>query len=339
MSIHFRTLCEIAIAHAYYDGPCVDLDFVVPAATPALAAGRLLVRSRAGRLIVLYEADDLRQPVRDISGTTLFFGLRLVNPYFANFTKPPVAPDQLPLYANSGLPAVFDAPQAVRLLASRQRISPTLAGRPLHLRWQRAGQLIAEQTLPPGQDAADFATGDWPVGPYTLSEDDGGVPQQSHWLLHPELAGQALWGILALRIDSSFYSADPDIHRPHPVLTVNLEARSELLEYYVVARNYGKSEFASLKIHDAGADEQGRSPLVFGKFASKAFPADGLPSELFVDDSTQVVLFRSPSDVDRRAGGYRKLQLLRNSEVLIQHLPQAGSDRAQARFIVHLAKS
>ena len=44
-------------------------------------------------------------------------------------------------------------------------------------------------------------------------------------------------------------------------------------------------------------------------------------------------------EADRRAGGYRKLQLRRNNEVLVQHLPQAGSDRAQARFIVHLAKS
>ena len=54
---------------------------------------------------------------------------------------------------------------------------------------------------------------------------------------------------------------------------------------------------------------------------------------------TRVVLFQSRGEADRRAGGYRKLQLRRNNEVLVQHLPQAGSDRAQARFIVHLAKS
>lgn len=339
MSIHFRTLCEIAIAHDYYAGPCADLDFVAPAASPALAAGRLLVRSREGRLVVLYEADELRQPLRDIAGTTLFFGLRQVNPYFANFTELPVAGDRLPLYANLTLPGAFDAPQAVRLLAARQRVAPTSDHRPLTLRWHCAGQLIAEQTLAPGQAAADFATDDWPSGRYVLSEEDGGVPQQSEWLRHPELAGQALWGVLALRIDSSFYNADPDPHRTHPVLNVNLAARAEPLEYYVVARNYGKSEFATLKIQDAGADEQGRPPLVFSKFASKNFPADGLPADLFADDATQVVLFRSPGAVGRRAGGYRKLQLLRNSEVLIQHLPQAASDRAQARFIVHLAKS
>ena len=52
----------------------------------------------------------------------------------------------------------------------------------------------------------------------------------------------------------------------------------------------------------------------------------------------RIVLFQSSAPVARRAGGYRKLQLRRNAEVLVQHLPQAGSDRAQARFIVHLAK-
>ena len=58
-------------------------------------------------------------------------------------------------------------------------------------------------------------------------------------------------------------------------------------------------------------------------------PADAPPRPLFSQP-------RGP--IDRRAGGYRKLQLSRNGEVLVQHLPQAGSDRGQARFIVHLSK-
>ena len=39
MSIHFRTLCEVEVEHGYYRGLCADIDFVVPGAEQALAAG------------------------------------------------------------------------------------------------------------------------------------------------------------------------------------------------------------------------------------------------------------------------------------------------------------
>ena len=58
---------------------------------------------------MLFEADDDGKPLRDIDGMTLLIGLRVTNPYFANFTDAPVAPapsDLLPPPASGNTPLV-----------------------------------------------------------------------------------------------------------------------------------------------------------------------------------------------------------------------------------------
>jgi len=331
MSIHFRTLFEVEVAHGYYPAPTADIAFEVPAATPALAAGKLLVRVRDGRLVVLFEADEAGLPLRDIAGETLLLGLAAVNPYLANFTAAPVAAGSLPLFINRSQPRSLET-LAAQLVADRQRVNATLPGRPLSLRWRLGSRLIAEQTLAAGQAVGEFTSRDWPAGCYTLSEEAGGAPVVGQWVRHPELAGRRPWGVLAVTVAGDFY-ADP------PLFSIRLSPRREQLKYYVVARNYGNSEFGQLNVNDAGAGEQGRPPLVFDRVEAADFAADDLLPEVLGDAGARVVLFQSRGEADRRAGGYRKLQLRRNNEVLVQHLPQAGSDRAQARFIVHLAKS
>ena len=331
MSIHFRPLLQVEIEHAYYRGLCADLDFVVPASEQALAAGKLLTRVRDGRLHLLFEANEVGEPLRDIHGTTLLIGLRLSNPYFANFTAAPIAAGGVVLYGNRNDPRSLDPARACGFIAPRQRIVPVQSARPLTLSWQLGGNTLIQQTLSTGQAEAIFETRDWPSGQYSLRETAGGPAQTSHWLHSPALAGQALWGVIALTIDRSFY-ADPTDFR------IVLQARSEQLQYYIVARNYGAAEFSQLQLTDAGASEQGRVSLDFEKLLPASFTADDIPAAALGDAAARVVLFRSRQPVARRAGGYRKLQLRRNAEVLVQHLPQAGSDRAQARFIVHLAK-
>lgn len=332
MNIHFRPLFEVEFTHGYYGGACPDVSFVVPEATPALAAGRLLVKRRNHRLLVLFEADDAGSPLRNIAGSTLLIGLQVGNPYFANFTEPPVPGGALPLYANSAVPGVFDPPLAARIAGARQHIVPASPSRPLALRWQTGGLTVEERNLLAGEDGAAFVTTLWPQGRYLLREDAGGPPLSSHWLVHRELAAHTLWGALAVTIDASFYGTPP-------LFAIPLSARRERIKYYVVARNYGAGEFGSLNVLDAGAVEQGRPPVSFEQVARDDFAVDDLPPEVLGDAASRIVLFQSQGELDRRAGGYRKLQLRRNNEVLVQHLPQAGSDRAQARFIVHLAKS
>ncbi|QLQ24146.1 MAG: hypothetical protein HZT41_04035 [Dechloromonas sp.] len=332
MGIHFRTLLQIEVTHGYYGGLCPDLAFVVPSDEPALAAGRLLVREREGRLLVLFETDEAGNALSEIAGTTLFVGLRQLNPAFANFTQPPLPDGSLPLYANDASPTVFSAPVAAHWIAAQQRIEPVQGARPLSLRWQRNGLTLAEQTLVAGENEAMFATRDWPAGRYTLSETAGGPEQRSTWLLSRSLADQALWCVVAVTIAPTYYATPP-------TLRVALLARSDVLQYYVVARNFGTNEFNQLQLTDAGAAEQARPAIAFAKVLPAEFAADDLLPASLGDASARIVLFQSLAPVARRAGGYRKLQLKRNNEVLVQHLPQAGSDRAQARFVVHLAKS
>lgn len=331
MSICFRPLLQVEVAHAYYQGACPDIDFVVPGTTPALAAGKLLTRVRDGRLTILFEADEAGHPRRDLHGTTLLIGLRVINPYFANFTETPLVPAGLPLYGNRLQPATLDPAVAAEFIAPRQRIAPAPTARPLTLRWQLGATPLVEQTLTAGQDEAFFATRDWPDGRYTLSETAGGPAQESHWLQSPALAGEGLWGMLALTVDRSFYPNPPTFR-------IALQARRERLQYYIVARNFGAAEFGQLQLADAGAGEQGRAVLGFDKITPDLFTVDDLPASALGDAAARIVLFQSQTPVARRAGGYRKLQLRRNAEILVQHLPQAASDRAQARFIVHLAK-
>lgn len=331
MSIHFRSLFEVEIAHAYYRGPCPDIDFVVAGAEPALAAGKLLTRVRDGRLHVLFEADGEGNPLRDIHGMTLLVGLRVLNPHFANFTEAPVASDGTILFANTVQPGTLDAAVPASFIAARQRIAPVQAGRPLSLHWQQGGATLVNAVLEAGQKEARFETRDWPTGLYRLSETAGGPALASHWLYSPALAGEGLWGVLAVTVDRNFYANSP-------VFSIPLQARSERLQYYVVARNFGNAEFGQLQLTDAGAVEQGRPALAFDKVVPANFTADDLPPTALGGADSRIVLFQSQAPVARRSGGYRKLQLRRNNDILVQHLPQAGSDRAQARFIVHLAK-
>jgi hypothetical protein len=209
MSIHFRTLFEVEIEHGYYQGLCADFDFMVPASEQALAAGKLLTRVRDGRLHVLFEADDAGDPLRDIHGTTLLIGLRVTNPYFANFTDAPVASGGVVLYGNSADPRSLDPALAASFITPRQRISPVQLARPLTLHWQYQGVPLVEQSLGAGQDEANFETRDWPVGRYLLSETAAGPAQASHWLQSPALAGEQLWGVVAVTVDRNFYANSP----------------------------------------------------------------------------------------------------------------------------------
>lgn len=332
MSIRFRPLLQVEIVHGYYDGLCRDLDFVLPPGDPALAAGKLLPRVRDGRLVILFEADAGGLPLRSIAGSTLLVGLRLNNPAFANFSAPPVAAGALALYANGALPTAFDAALPFAFVAGQQRISPAAAGRPLTLRWQQGALTLAERVLAAGEEVAFFDTRYWPAGRLSLSETAGGPPLLSHWLQSPALVGEGLWGVLAIAVDGGFY-ANP------PTLALSLAARSEVLKYYIVASNFSANEFGQIELADAGATEQSRPVLAFDKVLPADFAPEDIPPAALGDAAKRIALFRSQAPVARRAGGYRKLQLKRNNDILVQHLPQAGSDRAQAHFIVHLAKS
>nr|MBL8412080.1 hypothetical protein [Dechloromonas sp.] len=331
MKLAYRPLFSVEVSHDYYRGACGDIGFVVPAASEqALRASRIQLRVRDGRLIALYEVAEGGAPVAPVSGQTLLVGLAPRHPHFANFTALVVA-GGLPLYANPGGTASLAPPVAATFLPDTLRVMPSLATRPLDLSLRRGSETIAAQTLAAGADEALFAAAGWPAGLYTLRETDGVDTRDRTLLREPELAAEPLWGALAITLDPAFH-ANP------PAFAISLTARQEVLKYYVVARNYGAAEFGQLNVADAGAADDGRPVVPFERIAAADFAPADLPPDLLGDASARIALFQSTAAVPRRDRGYRKLQLRRNAEVLVKHLPQAGPDRPQAQFIVHLSK-
>lgn len=111
--IEFAPLFTLEAEHAYYGGRCPDFDFWTPEPTARrLAGARLLAKQREAQLAVFHEKGFA--PLAD--GTVLRFGLRLVNPWFANFTALPFPPGEaLALYRNDGLDVALDGPLTLML--------------------------------------------------------------------------------------------------------------------------------------------------------------------------------------------------------------------------------
>ena len=133
MKIKFVPLLTIGVTHSYYTGRCEDFDFVTPATTAAmLRSGRLLARRVEGQLHVYVETDEAGGPIQSIAGSTLVFGLRLVNPAFTNYTAPVVQPRQLTPYYTNGVNAnALDAATGLLLTSGHHVHVPQSADRPL----------------------------------------------------------------------------------------------------------------------------------------------------------------------------------------------------------------
>ncbi len=150
--------------------------------------------------------------------------------------------------------------------------------------------------------------------------------------LDPELAREGVFGAVEVRIAASLYDAPA-------AFEIAFAARQETLKYYLVVKRYSAAELDQLTVSDAGFDEEGRPEVRFTKVPAASFtPAEIPPALLGGGGDATVLLFQSQAPVARRQRGRRKIQLNRNGEVLIEHLPQPGAERATADLIVHLAK-
>ena len=123
-----------------------------------------------------------------------------------------------------------------------------------------------------------------------------------------------------------------------PEFTVPFAAKEETLKYYVVAKNYTNADFNLLSVTDTGFTEDGRPQLQFDKVAPGAFTPDEIPLALLNEGGTQVVLFKSQTTVTRKDRARRKIQLNKNGDVLITHLPQPGEIKSNANLIIHISK-
>lgn len=337
MKTKFRTLFTVSVQHTYYSGACRDFDFVVPPSTAdALRGGKLLARVLDGRLHVLFEVDSDNNPVTSLAGETFTFGLRLVNPWFGNFTAPVISGKLVPFYTNSGNSQLLDAPIGIALASGIFHYTPQSATRPLTVQLlDSRNTVLADQALNVGISDISFDLRGLPDGRYWIKEEQS-AGAELPLIVSSELRHAAVWGIVAVKVDAGFYAATA-------AFFMNFIARAEQLKYFVVADRFSDLDFAELKVKDAGFTDENRNEVKFDRVPATDFSVangDIFPPSL-LGDVQRVVMFRSQAPVARRAHGLRKIQLNRKEDdasgILIENLPLPAADRPQAHFIVHLS--
>jgi hypothetical protein len=150
----------------------------------------------------------------------------------------------------------------------------------------------------------------------------------------PERLREGVFGWVEIAIAPSFYDRAPRF-------TVSFQARLDTLRYYVVAKGFSSGDVDQLTVRDEGFGEPGHPDEVrFEKVLPEQLTADEKSrTELLGRDGARVLLFRSLSAVTRRQSGRKRIQLMRNSEPLIENLPQPGRNRGTADLVVLLSKS
>jgi hypothetical protein len=335
MNVQFLPLFTLRVAHGYYTGVCRDFAFIVPPETAArLRSGRLLAREVEGVLHVLYEADDEGDPLVSVAGATLRIGLRLLNPYLGNITQLPAGfPRSRLRYTNAAAPAALAQEAGFTFVADLYSHPLGNAGRPATVTLRDAAGVVLQQdtvTAADGRTAVSYDLRGKPSGPLSVAASFPGPATETAALyLDPELRDAA--AVVEVTVAEAFYGAPP-------AFQVEMEAREEVLSYYVVVDGYTPVELASLAVSDQGFGEDGRAEVTFQKIDSDDFEDTDLDTTLLAPAGEEVVLFRSAAGLARQERGRRRIQLSKNGDVLVANLPQPGVERAQADLILHLSK-
>jgi hypothetical protein len=331
--MRFRILFIVSISHAYYSEGCKDFNFIIPAdSAQLLKNGKLIAKMRDGKLYVLFEADETDNPLITIAGKTLRFGLKLLNPFFSNFTDFNFN-SSTPIYKNSTNPDALDAVEESELVGQVFSHSLTDAVRPVTVTLKDdKGQVLRTDTITATNNRSTVSydlTGQ-ASGTYSVEESYSGNTQTVAYYSDPELQWQGIFGVVEIKVDSSFYNTAPEF-------AIAFAAKEEILKYYVVANKYTDAEFNQLFVSDTGFTEDNRTQVNFTKLGSTAFSDEEISPALLGDSDAKVVLFKSQK-VARQQKARKKIQLLKNGDVLIPHLPQPGADKANSDLIIQLSK-
>lgn len=332
MITSFRSLSTLGVTHGYSSEGCCDFGFLVPTDTAALLRnGKLLAKTRRGRLHLLFEADEGGAPLRPLAGATLRFGLQLRNPAFGLVTEPVAA---TPLYRNATNPATLDPPLTVDLIERLYGHVLSRTGRPATVALLDATDreaMAATVTAEEYRSSVSFDLRAYPSGRYRVEERYSAETVATECYLDPEMLAASLFGIIELTIDPSFYATPA-------AFTLAFAAREEILRYYLVAGKYTDAEIASLSVVDAGFGEEQRAEIVFDRVESAAFGGQELAPSMLARNGEQVVLFRSRTPVTRQERGRKNIQLRKNGDVLIKHLPQVGAAAVNGDVVIHISK-
>jgi hypothetical protein len=150
----------------------------------------------------------------------------------------------------------------------------------------------------------------------------------------PELWREGALAVIDVRIDPALYASAASYQ-------IDFKARTDTLRYYVVVKGFSNGDVDQLAVRDqTSGSSGGPDEVMFEKVAPAQLSADeSARSNVLATDGAKVLLFRSVAAVARRERSGKQIQLMRNTEPLVEWLPQPGKDRGTADLIVQLSKS
>ena len=351
MSIQFKTLFTLTISHDYYEAACQDFEYLIPDETQKLLRnGRIICRVIDGVLHCLYETDDSGDPLVSLSNNPeqrLVFGLKLLNPHFKNFSSAfsnslgeRELDKKIAYYRNSTAAETMNS--AIRLTMAGSIISHDIsdATRPVTIQLLNESDVVLQENII--DDINDrthinyglnniSGAGKLPDGRYRINEGSAFGEIDTEYYSHAELNFNGVFGVAEVGIEPGLYSAPVNFE-------ISFTSQQETLKYYVVAKNYSNAEFGSLTITDIGFGEDSRPEISFTKVLAASFSDSDIAPGLLGNGEDKIAVFRSRSLVERREKARRKIQLSRNGDVLISHLPAPASKDAQSDLVIHVAK-
>lgn len=339
---HFPTLLTINATHSYYAGVCEDIGLVIPGDfARQLRKGRMLSREMDGTFYVLFEAGDDGKPIVSLAGQILRVGLRLLNPYFTNFTQLDADfSSALALYRNSP-PAtalnVVSKPTLTAPIFSHALVDNT---KPITVVIKNPGGSVVQtdnfaDAKSPSATSYDL-TGQQP-GLYTVVETFNAATKSFPYYVDSELFAEQVFGVLELTLDPGYYTKPA-------AFNLSFTAKQQTLNYYIVGTNYTDNDLKALSIKDNAVAGPGRpiqfNPIILSNTAPYATTAD-VPANL-LNGGGNVGLIQSATKVARVDTARTQLQLLfkknGGTEMLVANLPQPGADKSNADLIISISK-
>jgi len=340
LNTQFKNLFTLSIDHDFYTANCQDFKFLIPQETRQLLNnGKLLCRIRDGILYCLYEAGPDGLALNPLDGSPLRFGLKLLNPYFSNYSDFDLA-GRTALYRNITSATAIDPVHAITHTGTIITHSISDSARPVTVTLENNDGVILKSILiesTHNQSTVSFDlnavpdVGSLSQGFYKVTETYTASTQETDYYFESELLKQGIFGIVEINLANGFYTTPPGF-------SIHFASRREILKYYVIAKNYSNTEFGSITVTDTGHLEESRPQINFTRVASTAFTAAEIPVTLLNNGDDKVVLFKSTGTVSRQEKARKNIQLSRNGDILISDLPAPGIDKARADLIIHAAK-
>jgi hypothetical protein len=329
----------VSISHTYYSEGCKDFDFVIPADTAQLLKnGKLLAKVREGKLYVLFEGDETHAALIPLSGKTLRIGLKLLNPFFSNFTTLDFN-STIPLYDNTNNPNDLKMVKLVALVGQIFSHSLIDTTRPITITLKNANDQILQTdtiTVINNRTTVSYHLLGQAAGTYTVTESSLENTKATAYYLDTQLQSQGIFGVIEIKIDDIFYIKIDDIfynYTPEfkfiPEFKITFNAKQETLKYYVVVKT-------SDNINQFSIADSGSGTIKFKEPVSLA--PDNKYALLLGNSDTKVVLLESEEKIARQANARKKIQLNKNGSVLMENLPQPTASKANADIIIQLSK-